>query len=80
LIVKYDVVLISLQAGLQNRVRIMQAIMVVNPIGLKRSKDLADNPPAVVLHCVSEAQAEEAKAVLEKAGGTVELRPAENCE
>jgi large subunit ribosomal protein L7/L12 len=73
---KYDVVLISLQ----DRVKIMQAIMAVNPIGLKRAKGLADNPPGIVLHCVSEVQAETAKNTLEKAGGRVELRSAENCE
>ncbi|RMF82554.1 MAG: hypothetical protein D6737_01430 [Chloroflexi bacterium] len=67
---KYDVVLVALR----NRVEIMKAIMAVNPVGLKRSKDMADNPPAVVISGVSRDKAEKAKDILEKAGGTIVIR------
>ena len=68
---KYDVVLISHS----NRVEIMKAIMAVNPVGLKGSKDMADHPPATVLKHVSHEKAEKARKALEQAGGQVELRP-----
>jgi large subunit ribosomal protein L7/L12 len=67
----FDVVLIALK----DRVEIMKAIMSLTPVGLKGSKDMADNPPAVVLRRVSRSKADEAKQVLEQAGGTVEVRP-----
>jgi large subunit ribosomal protein L7/L12 len=67
---KYDVILISHT----NRVEIMKAIMAVNPVGLKGSKDMADHPPAAVLKGVSHAKAEQARKALEQAGGRVELR------
>lgn len=69
---KYDVVLVTLK----DRARIMKAIMSVNPIGLKRSKEIADNPPGVVLSGVSNERALEVQEILENAGGTVEIRPA----
>lgn len=68
---KYDVILISHN----NRVEIMKAIMAVNPVGLKGSKDMADNPPATVLKGVSHEKAEQARKALEQAGGQVEVRP-----
>jgi len=67
----FDVVLVALQ----DRVKIMQAIMSLTPVGLKGSKDMAGSPPAVVLKRVSRSKADEAKQVLERAGGTVEVRP-----
>lgn len=72
---KVDVVL----TALQDRVRIMQAIMSVSSMGLKESKIIADNPPAVVVHCTSEKMALTTKKILEDAGGTVEICEAENC-
>ncbi len=67
---QFDVILIALK----DRVEIMKAIMSLTPVGLKGSKDMADNPPAVVLRSVSRSKADEAKQVLEQAGGTVEVR------
>ena len=68
---QYDVILISVT----NHIEIMKAIMAVNLVGLKRSKEMADKPPAIVLTKVSQSKAQQAKKALEDAGGTVEIRP-----
>ena len=72
---KYDVILVSCV----NRVEIMKAIMSMTSLGLKGSKDVADNAPAPVMTCVAHAFALQSKEILEKAGGTVEVRPSEEC-
>ena len=43
-------------------------------LGLKEAKDLVDGAPKPVLEKVSKEDAEKAKAQLEGAGGTVELK------
>jgi large subunit ribosomal protein L7/L12 len=68
---KYDVILISHT----NRVEIMKAIMALTPVGLKGSKNMADHPPATVLRRVAQDKAQNARKVLEQAGGKVEIRP-----
>ena len=43
-------------------------------LGLKEAKDLVDGAPKPVLEHVSKEEAEKAKAQLEEAGATVELK------
>jgi large subunit ribosomal protein L7/L12 len=43
-------------------------------LGLKEAKDLVDSAPKAVLEKVTKEQADEAKAKLESAGATVELK------
>ena len=47
---------------------------IVSGLGLKEAKDLVDSAPKPVLEKVSKEDAEKAKAQLEEAGATVELR------
>ncbi len=72
---EFDVI-ITQTAGnkLHQKVELMKAIMAVNPIGLRRAKDIVDNPPGIVLESVSQHTARKAKKTLEAAGATVELR------
>ena len=43
-------------------------------LGLKEAKDLVDGAPKPVLEKATKEEAEKAKAALEDAGGTVELK------
>lgn len=73
---KYTVMLVRSGA---DKVAMMKAVRAVNPAeftGLKRAKDLIDNPPGIVLSNVSQSVAEKAKVTLENAGAVVEIDPA----
>ncbi|MCU0327545.1 MAG: 50S ribosomal protein L7/L12 [Chitinophagales bacterium] len=67
----YDVVLTGAGATKMN---VIKAVNTLTNLGLKESKDLVDNAPKAVLSGVSKADAENAKAALEEAGATVELK------
>jgi large subunit ribosomal protein L7/L12 len=71
---KYDVIL----TACVNRVEIMQAIMSITSLGLRGSKDITDNVPSPVMTGVKYQFALKSKDILEKAGGSVEIRPTEN--
>ena len=47
---------------------------IVSGLGLKEAKDLVDGAPKPVLEKVSKEDAEKAKAQLEEAGATVDLK------
>lgn len=70
----YDVILTTCVS----RVEIMKAIMGMTSLGLKGSKDIADNVPSPVMTGVKHQFALKSKEILEKAGGTVEIRPSED--
>jgi large subunit ribosomal protein L7/L12 len=68
----FNVVLTS--AGAQ-KIAVIKAIRELVPtLGLKEAKDLADTAPKEIMAQVNKATAEEAKAKLTAAGGTVELK------
>lgn len=68
----FNVVLTS--AGAQ-KIAVIKAIRELVPtLGLKEAKDLADTAPKEIMSQVNKATAEEAKAKLTAAGGTVELK------
>jgi large subunit ribosomal protein L7/L12 len=68
----FNVILASAGA---NKIAVIKAIRELVPtLGLKEAKDLADGAPKEVLSGVNKATAEEAKAKLTEAGGTVELK------
>jgi len=68
----FNVILAS--AGAQ-KIAVIKAIRELVPtLGLKEAKDLADGAPKEVLSQVNKKTAEEAKAKLEAAGATVELK------
>jgi ribosomal protein L7/L12 len=47
-------------------------------LGLRGSKEIADNVPSPVVTGVKHQFALKSKDILEKAGGTAEIRPTEN--
>ncbi len=69
---EFDVILTA--AGDKKIQVIKEVRSLVSGLGLKEAKDLVDNAPKPVLERVSKEDAEKAKAQLEGAGATVELK------
>ena len=69
---EFDVVLTA--AGAQKIQVIKEVRAIVAGLGLKEAKDLVDAAPKPVLEKASKEDAEKAKAALEEAGATVELK------
>ena len=68
----FDVVLAN--AGAQ-KIAVIKAVREIKPeLGLKEAKDLVDGAPKEVLNGVKKEDAEAAKAKLEAAGATVEMK------
>jgi large subunit ribosomal protein L7/L12 len=67
----FDVVLLS--AG-GTKLNVVKAVKDITNLGLKEAKDLVDAAPKAILEGVSKADAEKAKATLEEAGATIELK------
>ncbi len=68
----FNVILASAGA---NKIAVIKAIRELVPtLGLKEAKDLADGAPKEILAGVNKKTADEAKAKLTEAGGTVELK------
>lgn len=58
-----------------NKISVIKMVREINQnLGLKEAKDLVESTPKEVLTGVNKKLAEEAKAKLEKAGATVELK------
>ena len=70
---EFDVVLAA--AG-DKKIQVIKEVRALTSLGLKEAKDLVDGAPKPVLERVPKEQAEKAKAQLEGAGATVELKPA----
>jgi large subunit ribosomal protein L7/L12 len=68
---EFDVVLAS--AG-DKKIQVIKEVRALTNLGLKEAKDLVDGAPKTVLEKVSKEDAEKAKAQLEAAGATVELK------
>ncbi|MDA8297936.1 MAG: 50S ribosomal protein L7/L12 [Actinomycetota bacterium] len=68
---EFDVVLAS--AG-DKKIQVIKEVRALTSLGLKEAKDLVDSAPKPVLEKVSKEDAEKAKAQLEGAGATVELK------
>ena len=69
---EFDVVLTA--AG-DKKIEVIKVVrQVVSGLGLKEAKDLVDGAPSPVLEKASKEDAEKAKAALEEAGGSVELK------
>lgn len=68
---EFDVVLAS--AGAQ-KVAVIKAVKALTGLGLKEAKDIVDNAPKPVLEKAKKEDADKAKAALEEAGATVELK------
>ena len=68
---EFDVILVA--AG-DKKVQVIKEVRALTSLGLKEAKDLVDGAPKPVLEKVSKEDAEKAKAQLEEAGATVELK------
>ena len=69
---EFDVILLA--AGDKKIQVIKEVRAIVAGLGLKEAKDLVDGAPKPVLEKASKEDAEKAKAQLEEAGATVELK------
>ena len=68
---EFDVVLVA--AG-DKKIQVIKEVRALTQLGLKEAKDLVDGAPKPVLEKVSKEDAAKAKAQLEEAGATVELK------
>jgi large subunit ribosomal protein L7/L12 len=68
---EFDVILTA--AG-DKKIQVIKEVRTLTSLGLKEAKDLVDSAPKPVLERVSKEDAEKAKAQLEGAGATVELK------
>ncbi len=67
----FDVVLTA--AG-DKKIQVIKAVRELTSLGLKEAKELVEGAPGPVLEGASKDDAEAAKAKLEEAGGSVELK------
>ncbi len=67
----FDVILVN---GGDKKIGVIKEVRALTNLGLKEAKDLVDGAPKPVLEKVSKADADKAKAALEAAGATVELK------
>jgi large subunit ribosomal protein L7/L12 len=68
---EFDVVLIA--AG-DKKIQVIKEVRTLTSLGLKEAKDLVDGAPKPVLEKATKEDAEKAKAQLEGAGATVEVK------
>jgi large subunit ribosomal protein L7/L12 len=68
---EFDVILSS--AGAE-KIKVIKEVRAITSLGLKEAKDLVDAAPKAVLEGVDKEAAEKAKAQLEAAGATVEVK------
>jgi large subunit ribosomal protein L7/L12 len=68
---EFDVVLLG--AGAQ-KIQVIKVVREITKLGLKEAKDLVDGAPKPVLEKANKADSEKAKAELEAAGASVEIR------
>jgi len=67
----YDVILTG---GGEKKIQVIKEVRALTNLGLKEAKDLVDSAPKPVLEKVSKADADKAKAALEAAGASVEVK------
>ena len=67
----FDVILTA--AG-DKKIQVIKEVRALTSLGLKEAKDLVDSAPKPVLERVSKEDADKAKAALEEAGATVEVK------
>lgn len=68
---EFDVVLVAIG---ETKIQVIKEVRGLTSLGLKEAKDLVEAAPKAVLEKVSKEDAEKAKAQLESAGATVELK------
>ena len=68
---EFDVILTD---GGAQKIQVIKAVREITSLGLKEAKDLVDGAPKPILEKASKDDAEKAKAKLEEAGASVELK------
>jgi large subunit ribosomal protein L7/L12 len=68
---EFDVILTG--AG-DKKIQVIKEVRALTSLGLKEAKDLVDGAPKAVLEKVNKEEAEKAKAQLEAAGASVEVK------
>ena len=68
---EFDVVLVA--AG-EKKIQVIKEVRTLTNLGLKEAKDLVDGAPKPVLEKASKEDAEKARAQLEAAGATIEVK------
>lgn len=68
---EFDVILTS--AG-DKKIGVIKEVRAITSLGLKEAKDLVEGAPSPVKEGVSKAEADDIKAKIEAAGGTVEIK------
>jgi large subunit ribosomal protein L7/L12 len=68
---EFDVVLSAVG---DKKIQVIKEVRALTNLGLKEAKDVVDSAPKAVLEKVSKEDAEKAKAQLEGAGATVDLK------
>ena len=68
---EFDVILAAIG---DNKINVIKAVRTLTGLGLKEAKDLVEGAPKPVKEGASKDDAEAAKATLEEAGATVELK------
>jgi large subunit ribosomal protein L7/L12 len=65
---------VMLTGGGSSKIQVIKELRALTSLGLKEAKELVDTCPKPVKEGVPKAEAEEAKAKLEAAGATVEIK------
>jgi large subunit ribosomal protein L7/L12 len=68
---EFDVIMTSFG---EKKVNVIKAVRELTGLGLKEAKDLVESAPKAIKEAVSKADAAAAKAKLEEAGATVEVK------
>ena len=68
---EFDVILASVG---DKKVNVIKAVRAITGLGLKEAKGLVDGAPSPIKEGVSKEDAEDIKAQIEEAGGSVELK------
>ena len=69
-----DEVDVILEAAGEKKIQVIKEVRSLTSLGLKEAKDLVEAAPKAVLEKVNKEQADEARAKLEGAGATVEVK------
>ncbi len=65
---------VELTSAGENKINVIKVVREVTGLGLKEAKDIVDAAPKVVKENVAKAEADDLKAKIEEAGGTVTLK------
>ena len=63
-----------LAGGGEKKIQVIKVVRELTGLGLKEAKELVDGAPKPVKEGLTKEQAEEMKAKIEEAGGSVELK------